>query len=168
MTINSSINNDINTLHPVNSNNDWDPLEEVVVGSIRGGFVPRMDPSFYTWHGPFNEDDRQYVGPVPPRIIEEIEEDIAGFVEILESFGVSVKRPAPINHKKIISTPDWECEGQNTLMPRDSILVLGNQLIETPMLCRSRFLETLGYKDILLGYFNRGCKWGFSAKTKIA
>ena len=152
---------------PVNSHNDWDPLEEVIVGSIRGGVVPRMDPSFYTFHGPFDEGDEHHIGPIPESIVEETEEDIDEFVKVLTSFGVNVRRPSFVDHSTMISTPYWENEGQFSLMPRDCLIVIGDEILETPMMCRSRQCETLGFKDLLIEYFKTGAKWAASPKPRL-
>ncbi|KZL24674.1 hypothetical protein [Pseudovibrio sp. WM33] len=154
------------TVSAVNSFNDWDPLEEVIVGSIEGGYIPELEESFYLFRWPVKKSEHR-VGPVPQKIIEETEEDIANFVDLLESFNVTVRRPAEIDYSKRIATPYWSTESVNALMPRDSMIVVGDKLIETPMVCRSRQCETLAYKDLLLEYFRSGCNWISAPKPRL-
>jgi len=39
------------------------------------------------------------------------------------------------------------------MMPRDVLLVIGDQIIEAPMGWRSRYLENHAYKDLCKEYF---------------
>ena len=56
--------------------------------------------------------------------------------------GVVVRRPEPTNFNISVETPDWRIPHQNACScPRDTLLVLGNEIIEAPMSWRSRFFE---------------------------
>ncbi len=52
-------------------------------------------------------------------------------------------------------------------MSHDIILTIGQTIIETPTPLRSRFFETLGYKDILIEYFKSGAKWISAPKPRL-
>ncbi len=152
----------------VESYNDWDPLEEIIVGSAKGCFIPEMDVSFRTFHWPDEEEMCAHAsGFMPDWIVDEIEEDIDGFVDVLEEFGATVRRPDPINYSVPIATPDWCSSGHVALMPRDSILVVGQQVIEVPMICRFRQYEVLAYREILIDYFKKGASWTSAPRPRL-
>jgi hypothetical protein len=145
----------------VNSHSEWDPLEEIIVGSACGANIPPLDTSLQSFFLP-RETERahSWVGPVPTRVIEETEEDIEGFTAVLAKLGVVVRRPAPFDHGKVISSPYWNTTGMNSLMPRDCLIVIGDEIIEGATTCRCRTFEPWAFRDILLDYFkNGGGRW---------
>lgn len=149
------------------SHNDWDPLEEVIVGSIGKSCVPKLDDSFWSFQGPEYDPSKHNPGPVPASLIEETEEDIDGFVSLLESLDVIVRRPESVDYTQTVSTPDWSTEGLHGLMPRDSILIVGNTVIETPMSCRARHFEGIAWRHILLSHFGSGMRWLSAPKPRL-
>jgi N-dimethylarginine dimethylaminohydrolase len=142
--------------------NEWDPLEEVIVGNPLRARFPTADPS--TQLAEFS--DRQLTeiprGAFPQRIIEETEEDLNEFAQTLEKQGVTVKRPDTWAHEAKFSTIHWEAEGYYNYCPRDILLVIGDQIIETPNVIRSRSQETFSYRKLLMEYLKSGARW-FSA-----
>ena len=56
--------------------NEWDPLEEVVVGNPLRGRFPMRDPSSRLAEFPDRSIDEMPEGPFPSRVIEETEEDL--------------------------------------------------------------------------------------------
>ena len=44
-------------------------------------------------------------------------------------------------------------------MPRDVMLVIGDELIEMPMAWRSRHFEISAYRALIKEYFRRGALW---------
>jgi len=83
---------------PVNSHNEWDPLEEIMVGRLEGSVIPSSHP---------------------------------------------------------------------VVTPRDSMLVIGEEIIETPMAWPSRYFETHSYRPILKDYFRRGARWTSAPKPQL-
>jgi len=79
-------------------------------------------------------------------------------VQTLQKLGVTVQRPDIVDHSVKFRTPDWEADGQYNYCPRDLFLAIGTWIIETPMVFRSRFFETLSYKSILIDYLRSGAK----------
>jgi len=139
--------------------NEWDPLEEVLVGNPLGARFPTPDPSTRLAEFP----DRSLAdiprGPFPEQIIEETEEDLAAFVAVLEEAGIKVRRPETWPHAARFSTAHWESEGYYNYCPRDVLLVIGDQIIETPNVIRSRAQETFSYRAMLMDYLKSGAKW---------
>ena len=87
--------------------NEWDQLEEVIVGNPLEARYPTADVSTRLAEFPDRSLDDIPQGTFPQQVIEETEEDLNGFVEILEKEGVSVKRPETWPHEEEFSTIHW-------------------------------------------------------------
>ena len=147
--------------------NEWDPLEEVIVGNPLHARFPTPDLS--TQLAEFSDRSLTEIprGPFPQRIIEETEEDLNEFVQTLEKLGVTVKRPETWPHEAKFSTVHWEAEGYYNYCPRDILLVIGNQIIETPNVIRSRAQETFSYRKLLIEYLHSGARWYGAPKPML-
>lgn len=53
-------------------------------------------------------------------------------------------------------------------MPRDILMVVGNEIIEAPMAWRSRFFEYRAYRPLIKEYFRKGAKWTTAPKPTMA
>ncbi len=154
----------------VNSYNEWDPLEEVIVGVVEGASIPSWHVSlratmpenqwkFYQTHGG---------KPFPKEQIEAARKDLEGFVHILEAEGVMVRRPDIIDHNVPYSAPGWESPGGlYAAMPRDVLLVIGDEIIEAPMAWRSRYFEVNAYRGLIKDYFEKGAGWTAAPKPQL-
>ena len=142
--------------------NEWDPLEEAIVGTVRGACVPSWDVSLEAtlpeeWWDFFRTRGGT---PFPPEQVDAAERDLDELVHILEGEGVVVRRPDPIDFVRPYSTPDWSSPGGlYAAMPRDILLVVGDLIIESPMAWRSRYYEIHAYRRLLKEYFQRGARW---------
>jgi N-dimethylarginine dimethylaminohydrolase len=139
--------------------NEWDPLEEVIVGNPLRARFPTPDVSTRLAEFPDRSLEDVPRGPFSQQIIEETEEDLNAFVEALERQGVAVKRPETWPHEARFSTIHWESEGFYNYCPRDIILVIGDQIIETPNVIRSRAQEAFSYRAMMVDYLKSGAKW---------
>ncbi len=146
--------------------NEWDPLEEVVVGNPFGARFPFADLSTRLAEYPDRELTQIPQGPFPEQIIEETEEDLQRFVDTLEAGGIKVRRPDDWPHEQPIKTPHWETQGYYNYCPRDVLLVVGDTIIETPNVIRGRSLETGSYRRLLMEYYDSGARW-FSAPKPL-
>jgi glycine amidinotransferase len=147
---------------PVSSHNEWDPLEEVVVGVVDGACIPTWDTALQAtmpasqWRF-FQEHGGE---PFPPHLIAAARQDLAGFVRLLEGEGVTVRRPEAVDFARPYATPDWRsATGLYAAMPRDVLLVVGDEIIEAPTAWRSRYHELDAYRPLLREYFVRGARW---------
>ncbi|MGB5176194.1 MAG: inosamine-phosphate amidinotransferase 1, partial [Thermoanaerobaculia bacterium] len=95
----------------------------------------------------------------PLQVIEETEEDLSAFVAVLEEQGVTVRRPETWPHEAKFSTIHWQAEGYYNYCPRDILLVIGDHIIETPNVIRSRSHETFSYRSMMVDYLRSGAKW---------
>ena len=87
--------------------------------------------------------------------------------DILESLGVTVKRPETWPHDAKFSTIHWEAQGYYNYCPRDVLLVIGDHIIETPNVIRSRAQETFSYRTLLMDYLKSGAKWYSAPKPML-
>lgn len=152
----------------VNVHNEWDPLEEMVIGTARGARIPvgAIDLLAIELSG-YGAVDAIPSGPLPEWLIEETELELERLGEELRRLGVVVRRPEPRNLAAVIRTPDWQTDGLYDYCPRDILLAIGDTIIETPMVLRSRFLEPLAYKRTLLEYFESGARWISAPKPRL-
>jgi len=156
----------------VNAHNEWDPLEEVIVGVVDGAMVPPWDTAMEaTLHSKGLWDYYKEHGgaPWPRELLAAAQKDIDELVHILEAEGVTVRRPTPYDFSKPYSTPDFEIASScYALMPRDVLLVIGDQIIEAPMGWRSRYHENHAYKDLCKEYFRAGARWVSAPRPQLS
>jgi N-dimethylarginine dimethylaminohydrolase len=142
--------------------NEWDQLEEIVVGNPLRARYPTADRSTQLAEFPGRPLEEIPQGPFSQQVIEDTEEDLNAFVAVLEELGITVKRPETWPHEAKFSTVHWESEGYYNYCPRDIMLVIGDRIIETPNVIRSRALESFSYRALMVEYLKSGAKW-FSA-----
>lgn len=139
--------------------NEWDTLEEVIVGNALRARFPHADKSTQLAEYPERPLEEIPQGPFPDWIIEETEEDLEEFVSALKRLGVTVKRPDTWPHEADFSMIYWTTKGYYNYCPRDIMLVLGDQIIETPNVIRGRSLESFSYRSLLMEYLRSGARW---------
>ena len=146
--------------------NEWDPLQEVIVGSARGaadiGYEPALSPYF-----PPGDPGRAFRGqPVHPAVVDDAERQLDHFAELLARRGITVHRPDPADQSIPVKTPDWEVAcGHATACPRDLLLVIGDEIIEAPMAQRARYFEFRAYRTLLKNYFACRSALDYRAET---
>lgn len=154
---------------PVLSFNEWDPLEEAIVGIVDGAAFP-------PWHisvkAPIPEQQRELFRlqagrPFPPERVAAAKIELDELARILEGEGVRVRRPAPQDHLRPYGAPGWTSTGLYDAMPRDVLLVIGDEIIESPMAWRSRYYATSAYRPLLKEYFRGGAKWTAAPKPEL-
>ncbi|XP_078491699.1 glycine amidinotransferase, mitochondrial-like [Ciona intestinalis] len=156
---------------PVNSHNEWDPLEEVIVGRPDGACVPQ-----FTTEVKANTNEKywdfykKYGGtPFPDKHIEKAKQEVEEMCNVLRHEGVIVRRPDVINWEEDYKTPDFSSPvGLYSAMPRDILIVFGNEIMEAPMAWRSRFFEYRAYRSLLKEYFKAGAKWTAAPKPLMS
>jgi glycine amidinotransferase len=169
---------DINQL-VVSSYNDWDPLEEIVVGTLDGCVTPPLEiGELATMHQEMLSClDEHFVRSTlrlsgKPRNLRpdfhSAKRCLDEFVHILQAEGVVVRRPAPLNHTRPFSTMDWTsiC-GTGQTAPRDVMIVIGDQILESTMTFRSRYWEINAYRGLIKDYFKQGAKWIAPPKPQL-
>jgi glycine amidinotransferase len=150
----------------VNSHNEWDLLEEVIVGLVDDAMLPEWDTinRFTVPAADWEPICRALTGrkgrPYPEDQIAAGRRALDNLVKILEGEGVRVRRPDRVDYRRGFATPAWSVSsGFSAANPRDVLLVIGNEIIEAPMADRSRFFEAWAYRSLLKEYFRSGAKW---------
>jgi glycine amidinotransferase len=106
--------------------------------------------------------------PWPQGLLDAAQRDVDELVQILEAEGVTVRRPTPYDFAKGFSTPHFEIESScYALMPRDVLLIIGDQIIEAPMGWRSRYHEHHAYKELCKEYFRAGARWVSAPRPQL-
>ncbi|WP_041778024.1 amidinotransferase [Beijerinckia indica] len=155
---------------PVNSHNEWDPLEEVIVGRLEGATLPSRHPVVScNVPGMAGRFQALVAGLHYPKImVERAQRELDGFIALLQSLNITVTRPEPVDHRKRFGTPEWSSRGFCNACPRDSMLVIGDEIIETPMAWPCRYFETHSYRPILKDYFRRGARWTAAPRPQLS
>ncbi|MGP3689045.1 amidinotransferase [Streptomyces sp. IBSNAI002] len=154
---------------PVGSHNEWDPLEEVIVGRLDGATIPSRHPVVACNIPPWGARlqglaaGRRY----PRALTGPAQYELDRFVALLQSLGITVRRPDVLDHGHRFGTPDWSSRGFTNSCPRDSMLVIGDEIIETPMAWPCRYFETHAYRTILKDYFRRGARWTAAPRPQL-
>ncbi|MEU6312786.1 amidinotransferase [Streptomyces sp. NPDC047014] len=153
----------------VSSHNEWDPLEEVVVGRLDHATFPSRHPvvacNIPPWaaHLQGMAAGRRY----PRILVETAQHELDRFIALLRSLGITVTRPDPVDHTRRFATPDWSSRGFCTSCPRDCLLVVGEEIIETPMAWPCRYFESHAYRTLLKDYFRRGARWTAAPRPQL-
>jgi len=122
----------------INSYNEWDPLEKIIVGSASNANWPMTDPVFA-------EEARTSLwtetpapsGPVPQFIVDEANRELDILCETLVRYGAIVYRPKPMDFV--------EEKGMYNYCPRDRMLIAGNTLVDCNMMYPCRNQESKNY-----------------------
>ena len=122
----------------INSCNEWDPLEEIIVGLASHANWPMTDPVFA-------EEARNTLwketpapsGPVPDFIIDQSNRELDILAETLLRYGATVYRPKPMDFVKE--------KGMYNYCPRDRLLVAGDTLVDVNMMYPCRNQESKNY-----------------------
>ncbi len=124
------------------SRNEWDPLQEIVVGSATNANWPTTDPVFaqesrYTaW-----TQTPVPAGPVPDWIIEQANQELDVLSQTLIDLGISVIRPSAQNYQ--------QQGGMSNYCPRDRLLVWQDTLVDVNMMYPCRNQEISSYTPLL-------------------
>ena len=82
----------------IDSRNEWDPLEAIVVGSATNANWPSNDPVFAIESSKTSWTETPVpAGPVPKWIVEEANAELDRLSEILVDYGAVVYRPRPMD-----------------------------------------------------------------------
>ncbi|WGM18772.1 hypothetical protein QEH68_11955 [Paenarthrobacter sp. OM7] len=157
----------------LNSYDGWSPLREVVLGTARNFYSHSRDISFDV----FFQDNVSPVHSYYPRVtpksaakpathsikeqyVDELVEDLEEISGTLQRLGITVHRPLDIDPTlSSVQTPFWEDTVLPALNLRDNTLIIGDEIIETSPMLRSRYFETQFLKNTFSEYFKRGCRW---------
>jgi len=126
----------------IDSRNEWDPLEAIIVGTATMANWPMTDPVFA-------EEARNSLwtespapsGPVPQFIIDEANRELDILSETLARNGATVYRPRPMD---FVAT-----NGMYNYCPRDRLLIAGDTVVDCNMMYPCRNQEINNYTRLL-------------------
>jgi N-dimethylarginine dimethylaminohydrolase len=126
----------------INSCNEWDPIEKIIVGSASHANWPMTDPVFA-------EEARNSLwtetpapsGPVPQWIIDDANRELDILAKTLENYGAIVYRPREMDFV--------ENKGLYNYCPRDRLLIAGNTLVDCNMMYPCRNQEIKNYYRLI-------------------
>lgn len=125
--------------------NEWGQLREIIVGTATHAQVPTIgDKCLHSIDYAHLSDDEfknRPSGLYPQQLIDETQEDLDEIARTLQSLGVKVHRPDERDFSQKIITDNWEVDGYYNYCPRDSMLVINDKVIATPMTLRHRSNE---------------------------
>jgi scyllo-inosamine-4-phosphate amidinotransferase 1 len=153
----------------VNSNTEWGTLKEVILGRAEYASIPKIKKHdiHCVDYANYQTTDNLPGGYYPDKIIEETVEDLDIFEKQLKQAGVVVHRPEVFDYARTHANPHWTSDAYYGYCPRDSALVIGDTIIETPMPIRARYFETLPLKPIFKNYFKNGSRWISAPKPEL-
>jgi glycine amidinotransferase len=153
---------------------EWDPLEEVLLGDPLGAMKPGdmavFDAVIPRKYGHvidelFPNGAIQY----PAELVGAARREVREFRSVLEGEGVKVQVAEPIDFSRPLQTPFWSVPHQFcSSNPRDSLLLIGDLIIEAPMADRSRYFETFAYRKVLQELSRRGARWISAPKPVLS
>ncbi|MGW1774915.1 glycine amidinotransferase [Streptomyces sp. NPDC002104] len=165
----------------LNSFDEWSPLKEVIVGSAENYVSHERELSFdLFFHDNIAKDNSSRSEwyyprlssrgadpskahervPIKERYVAELNEDLEHMAETLASLSVNVLRPTDVDAAmNEVRTPAWSASVVPPLNVRDNTLIVGDEIIETPPMIRSRYFETQFLKPLFQEYFRKGARW---------
>ena len=107
---------------PVNSYTEWDPLEEVIVGRLEGATIPsghvsRQSESASACREGVSARRRLSLPKMDGARLPS--GNSTQFIHILESEGITVRRPDIVDFVRPYRSPHWSSRGFSTACPRD-------------------------------------------------
>ena len=126
----------------INTVNEWDPLEAIVVGSATHANWPTSDPVFAqeaaktTWSATPVPS-----GSVPQDIVDQANRELDVLSETLVRRGVTVYRPRPMDFVKT--------QGMYNYCPRDRLLIWKDIIVDVNMMYPCRDQEIQNYARLL-------------------
>jgi len=152
----------------VSVNNEWGKLKEVFVGTIDNANMPKHGIDLHAINYA-DKDKVPYIeqGNFDDKVYEETYEDLENLVKVLKDLNIKVRRPEVIDTENKISNGFWETDQYYTFCPRDTVTVIGNTILESPMTLRSRQYETYCFRDQFIEYMNEGARWISAPKPML-
>jgi scyllo-inosamine-4-phosphate amidinotransferase 1 len=126
----------------INSRNEWDPLQAIMVGSATNANWPTSDPVFAqegqktTW-----TQTPVPSGVVPQWIVDQANRELDQLSETLLRYGATVYRPRPMD---FVATG-----GMYNYCPRDRMLIWGDTVVDVNMMYPCRNQEIKNYTRLI-------------------
>jgi len=136
----------------VNCHSQWGDLDVVMVGQANHSCFPPPNPGFR----PEINDAHlaEWIdwptGRKKASVIEAANIELDNLTKTMEAEGITVVRPDSIDWSQSLKTPFFEIENQYThTCVRDSLITVGNIVLEAPMSRQDRYFESLAFRSVI-------------------
>lgn len=143
----------------LHSRNEWGRLRSIIVGRADNARVPRNDISLRAINYAGSAPHEILQGPYPAAVIDEANEDLEALCAVFSDAGVEVHRPLAPSTGLVHGAAGWQSDGYYAYCPRDGLLVVGDTVIESPMVLRARYTDAFAYRHILQAAMHDGARW---------
>lgn len=136
----------------VNAWSQWGDLDAILVGHANyacfppstPGFRPELnDPAVNEWL-PWPE------GRKSQKVTDAANRELDNLTSVLESEGIQVVRPDSMDWKDSFKTPFFDVPNQYcSTCARDSLITIGNIVLEAAMSRRDRYFESLSFRSVI-------------------
>jgi len=144
----------------VSSYDDFSKLKHIIVGNASGACTAATD---IRGDGPG--------GRKPQDMIEEADELLDNYAEVLRGEGVIVDRCEVYDWHNELKTPMWSQPNEvGTMPPRDTFVTIGSEILECPLASRARYFEIRSVRNHFREYFNAdsNMRWTSAPKPILA
>jgi glycine amidinotransferase len=151
----------------INAWTEFGKLETMIVGDATNGMFDVQEPAKI----PKSRSGAPFpIGMKSQAIIDKANIQLDNFANMLQEEGVTIYRPDKSMHASLsqpLQTPHWKVEsGYCYTCPRDTVMIVGNEIIEATMSRRARAFESFGYRDTLLDLYKRDPNALFTSAPK--
>lgn len=150
------------------SHNEWGRLRSVIVGRADHARVPAGDLSLRAINYAGPSPPPIHAGPYPAQVIDEANEDLETLCRVFTDAGVTVYRPDPPDTARTHGVDGWQSDGYYAFCPRDGLLVVGDTVIESPMVLRARYTDAFPYRRLLQEAMLDGARWIAAPRPRLS
>jgi glycine amidinotransferase/scyllo-inosamine-4-phosphate amidinotransferase 1 len=124
---------------------EWGELKEIIIGTANNARVPVVGDKSLHCIDYAHLSDEQFQnrphGLYPQQLIDETNEDLDEIASKLSSMGIKVHRPLDRDFSELMGNGNWSVDGYYNYCPRDSMFVVQDRVLATPMTLRHRQFE---------------------------
>lgn len=143
----------------LNSSNEWDKLQAVIVGSVEN-FHPGVEFARRVSAATRERAAELARSAFPQWYLDEVAEDLEGICDIFRRAGVQVLRPSWPSQYADFDTPDWSASGYDIYNVRDLHIVFGDTLVTSAPSARFRLFESHALQGLFYEhFFDQGFRW---------
>lgn len=136
-----------------NVKSEYGKLKEIIVGTAKNAQIPTITDKALHCIDYAHLSDEEFAkiptGKYPEKLLAETEEDLNNIAKTLEDMGIVVHRPIDRDFSEKRGNDLWQVDGYYNYCPRDSMLVVEDKVLATPMTLRQRQFEAETCKPLI-------------------
>lgn len=149
------------------SQNEWDPLRKVIVGTVEG-FCPGVEFDRRVSPDLLEQADRIARRAFPQSYLDEVGEDLEELCDIFRKANIEVLRPRWSAPHGQFDTPEWSASGFDIYNVRDLHIIFGNTLVASAPSSRFRLFENYALQQLFYDhFFDEGFRWIVAPTPKL-